>query len=63
MDADEKIWFYEANTGPEIIDFAEEREKEWAKHKIGYAKALATILMDVPLEEQRGRHFKATAVQ
>lgn len=63
MDANENIWFYEANTGPEIIAFAEEREREWAMHKIGYAIALTTSIMEIPLAQRRGRHFKATSIK
>ncbi|MFB1082171.1 YheC/YheD family protein [Jeotgalibacillus sp. JSM ZJ347] len=58
---EKEIKFFEANTGPEIIAFAEERENERAFHRIGYAKTIVKALEKTPLEDRKGKHFKITA--
>ncbi|WP_227394365.1 YheC/YheD family protein [Jeotgalibacillus aurantiacus] len=58
LDPDHNFRLFEANTGPEIITFAETREKERAKHRIGLAKTVVHALEKIPLEDRKGKHFK-----
>ncbi|TFE04051.1 YheC/YheD family protein [Jeotgalibacillus salarius] len=63
IDQDRRIYLFEANTGPEIISFAKERENERAFHRVGYAKTVAAALEKIPFEQRRGKHFKLGADQ
>ncbi|SOB90273.1 YheC/D-like protein [Ureibacillus xyleni] len=58
IDQNEMIWFFEGNTGPEIIAFQEKREQERAYHIISYSKMLAETLAKYPIEQRKGKHFK-----
>lgn len=52
------LYFFEANTGPEIIAFAEERERLRAKHRLTYATQVHKAIDLLPEERRRGLVFK-----
>jgi len=60
VDQEERIRLFEANTGPEIISFSKEREKERARHRIGYARTVVHSLEKIPIEDRMAKHFKVT---
>lgn len=50
--------FFEANTGPEIIAYKEEREQRRAEALIPFADAVSQAIAGVPIEQRFGRYFK-----
>lgn len=60
LNADGHLYFFEANTGPEIIEFAKEREPARAEHLLAYASQIHHAIESVPLENRRGLVFKVT---
>ncbi|WP_174316653.1 YheC/YheD family protein [Exiguobacterium sp. JMULE1] len=50
--------FFEANTGPEIIAYKEEREQRRAEALIPFADAVSQAIKGIPIEQRFGRYFK-----
>lgn len=58
LDETYTLRFFEANTGPEIIAFKEEREERRARELITFAHQVAAAIGPIPKEQRYGRHFK-----
>lgn len=58
LDDNHVFRFFEANTGPEVFAFKEEREGRRAHELITFAHHVATAIAPIPKEQRYGRYFK-----
>lgn len=58
LDDTRTLRFFEANTGPEVFAFKEEREERRAQELITFAHHVATAIAPIPKEQRYGRYFK-----
>lgn len=58
LDETYTLRFFEANTGPEVVAFKEEREARRAQELIPFAHNVATAIAPIPKEQRYGRYFK-----